>query len=309
MQSTATSLMRRASRWLGAAALMGACALALALPAPKDIEAAVNAGHLTQAETMLREVLQDKPGSARAHYELGQVLAREAKYDEALAEVQRAKSIDSSLKFAASPEKFQQTLDKIGAATSAAKLPAATSTAAAAHVAAPAAPAPAPTSPALNLNYVLLGIGVLVLVAFLIRRSQVQAAPANVAYPAAAPAGRGGFGAQFTPNAPAYPGGPSAGYAPGYGPGYGAPIQSGGGSGVGGAVLGGVAGLAAGYALTKAFEGDHRSSTNQGAQPTGGNGAGYVPFDAPAQPDLGSFDAGSGDSWDASGSGSGDDNW
>ncbi len=307
MQSTVTPLMRRATRWLGAAALMGACALALALPAPKDIEAAVNAGHLTQAETMLREVLQDKPGSARAHYELGQVLAREAKYDEALAEVQRARAIDSSLKFAASPEKFQQTLDKISAAASAAKLP---SVAAAAHVAEPLSAAPAPASPALNLNYVLLGIGVLVLVAFVIRRSQAQAAPANRAYAPTAPAAPGGFGAQFTPNAPAYPGGPAAGYAPGYGPGYGAPMQGGVGSGVGGAVLGGVAGLAAGYALTKAFEGDHHSGANQGAQASGSNGAGYVPFDAPAPPDMGSFDAGAGDSWDAPDSGgSSDDNW
>ena len=302
MQFTAIPLMRRATRWLGAAALMGACALALALPAPKDIEAAVNAGHLPQAETMLREVLQDKPGSARAHYELGQVLARQAKYDEALAEVQRAKSIDSSLKFAASPEKFQQTLDRIGAAASTAKLPSAT---AGAQVAATTAPAPAPASPALNLNYVLLGIGVLVLVAFLVRRNKAQAAPANMGYAPTAPAAGGGFGAQFTPNAPAYPGGPGAGY----GPGYGAPMQGGAGSGIGGAVLGGVAGLAAGYALTKAFEGDHQTGANHGAQPAAGNGAGYVPFDAPAQPELGNFDAGSGNSWDAPDEGGSDDNW
>ena len=302
MQFTAIPLMRRATRWLGAAALMGGCALALALPTPKDIEAAVNAGHLPQAETMLREVLQDKPGSARAHYELGQVLARQAKYDEALAEVQRAKSIDSSLKFAASPEKFQQTLDRIGAAASTAKLPSAT---AAGHVAATTAPAPAPASPALNLNYVLLGIGVLVLVAFLVRRNKAQAAPANMGYAPTAPAAGGGFGAQFTPNAPAYPGGPGAGY----GPGYGAPMQGGAGSGIGGAVLGGVAGLAAGYALTKAFEGDHQTGANHGAQPAAGNGAGYVPFDAPAQPELGNFDAGSGNSWDAPDEGGSDDNW
>lgn len=308
MQCTAIPLMRRATRWLGAAALMGACALALALPSPKDIEAAVNAGHLTQAETMLREVLQDKPGSARAHYELGQVLAREAKYDEALAEVQRAKSIDSSLKFASSPEKFQQTLYKIAAAASAAKLPATGTTTPLASTVAQA-PAPAPASPALNLNYVLLGIGVLVLVAFLIRRSQAQAASANRGYAQAAPAAGSGFGAQFTPKAPAYANGPAAGYAPGYGPGYGAPMQGGVGSGVGGAVLGGVAGLAAGYALSKAFEGDHHSSANHGSQDTGGNGAGYLPFDAPAPPDLGSFDAGSGDSWDAANSGGNDDNW
>jgi len=306
MQSNITPLMRHATRWLGCVALIGACALALAMPAPKDIEAAVNAGHLTQAETMLREVLQDKPGSARAHYELAQVLARQAKYDEALAEVQRAKSIDSSLKFAASPEKFQQTLDRISAAASTAKLP---SAAAAAPVATPVAPAPAPASPALNLNYVLLGIGALVLVAFLIRRSKAQAAPAHMGYSPAAPTGRGGFGAQFTPNAQTYPGGPVAGHAPGYGPGYGPPMQGGVGSGMGGAVLGGVAGLAAGYALTKAFEGDHHTAASQGAQAAASNGAGYVPFDTPAQPDLGNFDAGSGDSWDAPDEGGGEDNW
>ena len=152
----------------------------------------------------------------------------------------------------------------------------------------------------------LLGIGALVVLALLIRRNKAQAGPENQVYAAPAPAARGGFGAQFTPNAPAYPGGP----APGYGPGYGAPMQGGVGSGVGGAVLGGVAGLAAGYALTKAFEGDHHSGANPAAQATGGNGAGYVPFDAPAQPDLGSFDAGSGDSWDSADSGGGsDDNW
>jgi len=296
------SMMRRLARWLGAALLLGAGALALALPAPKDIEAAVNAGHLTQAETMLREVLQDKPGSARAHYELGQVLARQAKYDEALAELQRAKGIDNSLKFAASPEKFQQTLEKIGAAASAAKLPATTATTPlAAGVAAAPAPTAAATSPGLNLNYVLLGIGVLVIVGLLIRRSNAQARPTTPMYRAAPT--QAGFGAQYTPNAPSYPG---AGYAPGYG----MPPQGGVGSGVGGAVLGGVAGLAAGYAISKALEGDHHTGANPAAQTSGAAGSGYVPFDTPAPPDVGSFDAGSGDSWDNSDSGGGGgDNW
>jgi len=284
MQAT-TTLTRRALRWLGASLLLGACALALALPAPKDIEAAVNAGHYAQAETLLREVLQEKPNSARAHYELGQVLAHEAKYDEALAQLQRAKAIDSTLTFATSPEKFQQTLDKIGTAASSARLPA---------------------SPALNLNYVLLGIGVLVLVAFFIRRSKAQAAASATAYPApmARAGGPVGFGAQYAPS--------GAAYAPGHGPGYGTPAQSAsgmGGSGIGGAVLGGVAGLAAGYALTKAFEGDHHSASNAPAPSAATGNGGYVPFDASAPPDLGSFDAGAGDGWDASESSGSDDNW
>ena len=56
--------------WL-AAALMSLCALAWALPTPQDIEAAVNSGKLAQAESMLREVIKEKPNSAKAHYELG----------------------------------------------------------------------------------------------------------------------------------------------------------------------------------------------------------------------------------------------
>jgi len=292
MQLTTTSFIRSASRWVGAAVLLGACALAMALPTPKDIEAAVNAGHLSQAETMLREVLQDKPNSARAHYELGEVLGRQAKYDDALAELQRARSIDSTLKFASTPEKFQQTLDKVSAAASAAKLPAAT---APAHQAVVVAPAPAPAAPGLNLNYVFLGIGVLVLIAFLIRRN-AQANQNAMVYSTPAPAG---FGAQYTPNAP--------GYGPGYAPGYGAPMQ--GGSGVGGAVVGGIAGLAAGYALTKALEGDHRSGSYPDSPTPPGSNGGYVPFNTPAAPDLGSFDSGVGNGWDAPDAGGGDDNW
>lgn len=290
------TLIRRATRWVGAAMLLGACALALALPSPKDIETAVSAGHLAQAEAMLREVLQEKPNSARAHYELGQVLAREAQYESALAELQSAKTIDSSLKFATSPEKYQQTLDKIKAAASAGKLPAASVATPVAPVTAPAA---APASPALNLNYVLLGVGVLVLVAFLIRRSSAQAARSATPYPAPMPNAVGpvGFGAQYAPHGPAYPAG--------YGPGYGAPQ---GGSGLGGAVLGGVAGLAAGYALTKAFEGEHPGGHDSAPSAPAVTG-GYVPFDTPAQPDLGSFDSGTGDNWDAGDSSGGDENW
>ena len=56
---------------------------ALALPSPKDIEASVQAGQFDRAESQLREVLREKPSSARAQYELGQVLAREGRYLEA----------------------------------------------------------------------------------------------------------------------------------------------------------------------------------------------------------------------------------
>jgi hypothetical protein len=76
-----------------------------------------------------------------------------------------------------------------------------------------------------------------------------------------------------------------------------------------GAVVGGLAGVAAGYALSKALEGEHHTATPAAGASAASNNGGYVPFDAPAQQDLGSFDAGSGSDWDSAdlGGGSSDD--
>jgi len=275
--------------------------VALALPSPKDIEAAVNAGHNAQAEAMLREVIQEKPQSAKAHYELGQVLAREARYAEAQTELKKAKDIDPSLKFAASPDKFNDTLDKVSRLVPATGVQAAPSATPLPHVASPG-PAPA-ESGGFSLTYVWLGIGALVVLALVLRRSSTPAPTYPAAMTPAAPMPQRGFGAQFTPNAPTV----APGYGSGYGPGYAQPTQSTG-STVAGAVVGGLAGVAAGYALSKALEGDHHSAPEHSSVNAGNNG-GYVPFDTPAQPDLGSFDAGSGDTWDDASSSGGDDSW
>lgn len=90
-------------------------AMVFALPAPKDIEQAVQAGNYQQAETLLREVLREKPGSAKAHYELGQVLARQSRMPEAHQALIKAKEIDPALKFTDKPEKFRDLLDRTGA--------------------------------------------------------------------------------------------------------------------------------------------------------------------------------------------------
>jgi len=266
------------SRALTAVFVALACTLALALPTPKDINAAVEAGDFKRAETLLLEVLAEKPNSAKAHYELGEVLAREKRYDEALAQLKQARAIDPALKFASSPDKFQQVLDKVGAAAASAhavtQVPAATS----------AAPAPERRDSGIPTGYMLGGILLIVLVVVLIRRSNAATRAPQGMYPSAAPYGAGGAMAP----------------QPGYG-GYGAPAQ---GSGIGGAVIGGVAGLAAGYALSKALEGGHESGAS--AQ-RGSDSNGYVPMDNPA-PDLGSFDSGSAGGWDNAGdSGGGGD--
>ena len=333
------SFQTRLQRMLLALTLALAAGWALALPSPKDIEAAVGAGQLPQAETMLREVLQAKPQSAKAHYELGQVLARQGKYFEAQQALDQAKTIDSTLKFATSPEAFAKTYDTVLAqvrGTSSAKPPVATVASPAAPVAqaAPASPAP---SGGFNLMYVWIAAAGLVVLGLVLRR-RAAAAPAMTATAAhsvapagmppagqpttytgatmatggiigsgltpaqaAAPAQRG-FGAQYAPQTP----------APGHYPPAAAPAAGGMGA-MGGAVLGGVAGLAAGYALSKAMEGG-ANQTNPAAGNNAANpahdSAGYVPFDNPSRPDMGAFDAGAGgDSWDVGQAPMDDDEW
>lgn len=266
--------------------------LALALPTPKEIEAEMQAGNLSKAESMLREVIAEKPQSAKAHYELGQVLAREEHYAQAHQELLKAKEIDPTLKFASSPEKFNTVFDKVS------QLQNATPTAQHSVATAPTQSPAAVQTSGINLNYVWIGIAGLVALALIIRIARPAPPAANYAqsYPQTNPDGSAtaqrGFGQQYTPGAP-----------PAYGP-----TPSGGvGSGIGGAVIGGLAGVAAGYALSKALEGDHNSGSNASAPAQSG---GYVPFDSPAQPDLGSFDSGTGgDSWDDGGSSGGDDSW
>ena len=289
----------------GVALVLGAT-LALALPTPKDIEAAVGAGHYAQAETMLREVLQEKPQSAKAHYELGQVLAHQQRYKDAHAELQKAKDIDPSLKFATSPEKFNTVYAKVNDLASApsSSVVMEPSTTAATQATAKSTPDAATSRGGFSLSYVWVAIAALVAIGLWLRRSAAANAPAASYAPAATPMGTPpaprGFGAQYTPNAP------QGGYAP---QGYAPPTS--GGSTMTGAVVGGLAGVAAGYALSKALEGDHPAASASGAPSAAGNSnGGYVPFDTPAQPDLGSFDAGAGSDWDSADSGAGsDDSW
>lgn len=302
-------MLSRLLKSVVAGVLVLSATLALALPTPKDIEAAVAAGQYTQAESMLREVLQDKPQSAKAHYELGQVLAHAHRYKEAQTELQKAKDIDPSLKFATSPEKFNTVLTKVNdlAAAPTSSVVMEPSVAPGTHAAAKAAPESAASGGSSPLTYVWLAIAGLVVLGLWLRRSAAnatnnasQTAYAPVATPMGTPPAPRGFGAQFTPNAA------PAGYAP---QGYAQPNS--GGSTMTGAVVGGLAGVAAGYALSKALEGDHHTAapTSAGASSSAGNG-GYVPFDTPAQPDLGAFDAGSGSDWDSADSGGGsDDSW
>ena len=279
--------------------MLGLSTLVLALPSPKDIEASVQAGQFDRAETQLREVLKARPDSAKAHYELGQVLARQGRFIEAEQALTEARKLEPSLKFASSAQQFNELLAKVTTKT------AAPATAAPAQVRTsppPAAVVPAPARPESKTPWglILLGVAGVALVVAWVRRSAAAKSAPMAAYPAAPAAEPRGFGQAYSPNA-AYP--------PANAPGYPAAPMGGAGTGstVRGAVVGGLAGLAAGYALSKAMDGtqQHGASGASGLQ-----NEGYRPLDnAPAQPDLGAFDAGTGDSWDNTPDSGGSDDW
>jgi len=72
-------------------ALAGLSVLAWALPTLQQVEAEVGRGNYAQAESMMREVVAAKPGSARAHYIYAEILAHQGKLALA-AESRRPKS-------------------------------------------------------------------------------------------------------------------------------------------------------------------------------------------------------------------------
>lgn len=272
-------------------ALLVASALALALPAPRDIEAAVSQGQLTQAESMLREVIAAKPHSAKAHYELGQVLLRENRLTEAHAELKQAQALDPSLKFASSEPPFKALLER----TQTAAWPARGT---GVQVAAPTG---TPADNGFSLTAVWVGIAALGVLALLIRMNR-PAAPASGPAPAAAPTANGPLSTAFGRR-------PDTGYAPAYASaGYPSQAPSGG-STVAGAVVGGLAGVAAGYALSKALEGE-RPAAPPSPAPSHNSWAdnqGLIGADAfTSVPD---FDPGSGADWDDASASDSDDTW
>ena len=261
-----------------------ASALAFALPSPKDIEAAVSQGHLQQAETLLREVIEAKPQSAKAHYELGQVLLREHRAKEAHAELLAAKAIDPSLKFATSAAQFEAFLTQANAQPAQSKT-----------VTDPVVVNPTSSTPeasGFSLNHVWVGIAALVVIALVIRRR-----PAPAPY-APAPSMDAGHGTAF---------GRNPGYAqPGYPSSY-PPAAASNGSTMTGAVVGGLAGVAAGYALSKALEGDHHTAPVANSSNSWADNQGLVSVDEPAAP---AFDPGSGgNDWGGESDAGSDDNW
>ena len=89
------------------AALLFVSSAAFALPSASDVERAMAQGRWQQADTELSQVLAAHPNNAHAHYLYGQVLAKEGRYADALAQIEQAKTLDPQIRFA-SPGRFAQ---------------------------------------------------------------------------------------------------------------------------------------------------------------------------------------------------------
>ena len=92
--------------------LMLASTAAFALPSVQQIESAMSQGNWQQADSGLTQVLAAHPNNAHAHYLYGQVLDREGRSGDALAQIQQAKTLDPQIRFT-DPTRFAQTEARI----------------------------------------------------------------------------------------------------------------------------------------------------------------------------------------------------
>ncbi len=242
------------------AALALASTLALALPSVQQVEAEVAQGRYAQAETMMAEVVAAKPGSARAHYIYAEILAHNELFPRAAEQARLAKTIDPTLAFAGSADKFrsfEQALERAqagpaarsarSAATAGNALPPLTSPARSTAT----APAPAAAS---GVPSWLWGVGFAVVAVLLWRAISRRSAASTTSAMAPAAATPGAMAA----NAP---------YGPGaMPPGAMAPSRGG---GLLGAGLAGAGGFAAGMMVDRML---HPDGGNRGADHLAGLG-------------------------------------
>ncbi|WP_060857242.1 tetratricopeptide repeat protein [Caballeronia sordidicola] len=88
-----------------AASLMLVSAAAFAVPSAGQIEQSMTQGNWSQADSQLSEVIQAHPNNAKARYLYAQVLDREGRPADALAQIQQARTLDPAIKFT-DPSRF-----------------------------------------------------------------------------------------------------------------------------------------------------------------------------------------------------------
>src|SRR5579863_2178775 len=116
METGARRPVRIMKRFLAAAgmSLMLVSAAAFAVPSAQQVERAMAQGNWQQADTELSQVLEAHPNNAHAHYLYAQVLDREGRYADALAQIQQAKALDPQIRFT-NPSNFAQVEARIQA--------------------------------------------------------------------------------------------------------------------------------------------------------------------------------------------------
>ena len=270
-----------------------ACAVAWAVPTVQQVQAEVQQGHYSQAEGMMREVVDAKPGSAKAHYLYAEILAHNRSFSKAAEEAGKARQLDPEIKFT-QPDKFQA-FEKLLEREQKPVQRTETS-----NPVFPATVAAAPLSSAAGGIPGWVWLGALGVVGFLLWRGFARSQAASPASPAASPSGAYGMPATAPSNG--FGNAPPGGYA-----GTGAPYMnappaspSGGLLKTGLAVAGGVA---AGMMVDEMLHRRPGAGTDQfsGVQ----RGVSDVPpaDDAATELERRNVDFGSGNDWDSGSSG------
>ena len=237
-----------------------------------EVYKAVQSGQMAKADAMMKEVLQNHPNSAKAHYVAAELYLKEGKLEVARNHFIKAQNLAPGLPFAQaeSVQKLQVQLSS-GAGGSVAG----------------SSPSSIFSNPIFWGLIAILVVGVIIVM----RRRKAQAVQVYNAPSAGYP------GAPGTPGGPTpYPGGP-AGYP-------GAPAAGGMGSGLMGSLATGAAlgaGMYAGQALASSLMGGHDSghqNTNPNMNQVGGPASLDPNFGVR---DASSWDDGGASSWDDSG--------
>ncbi|WP_308388407.1 tetratricopeptide repeat protein [Acidithiobacillus sp. AMEEHan] len=110
---------------LAASSLVLLSPMAMAEPSVPQVIQSIQSGQYAKAQQQLSEVLSAHPNSAQAQYLESRLLAKEGKWQEAAAALQRAKSLDPSLSFvqpkvlAGFEKQLQQKVGKASSSTAA----------------------------------------------------------------------------------------------------------------------------------------------------------------------------------------------
>ena len=299
-------LLKRILATLATLALTLATGLAFALPTVDQVQVEVQRGHYEQAASMMQEVVQARPDSARAHYVYAEILAHQGRFAEASDQARLARQTDPGIRFAERDkfEAFERTLERERAAQS---QPRTTPP----HERAPLPATGMRESRGSGLPAWLWGLGGLIIALLLWRLIAQRPRPL-------APSSMAGTSTTGAPGA----GVPAAGYGPagyGYGPGY--PARPGSGMlGTGVAAAGGFAAGMLADRLLHDHDGNGAAPVHDGSAGSGGLVPGM--FDEPGN-DANAYadelrerpvDFGAGTDWgggasDDSGGGSSDDGW